>query len=77
LEKQATHSHNGTATKWFHMAESFIHKNLPDKRKEIQAYIGSLERDLEKARRDLSAKDTTHRATEKGAPKRASCHLLE
>ena len=37
------------------MAESFIHKNLADKRKEIQAYIGSLERDLEKARRDLSA----------------------
>jgi hypothetical protein len=33
------------------MAESFIHKNLADKRKEIQAYIGSLERDLEKARR--------------------------
>jgi hypothetical protein len=40
---------------WEQMAESFIHKNLADKRKEIQAYIGSLERDLEKARRDLSA----------------------
>ena len=39
---------------WFHMAESFIHKNLADKRKEIQAYIGSLERDLVKARRDLN-----------------------
>ena len=37
------------------MAESFIHKNLADKRKEIQTYIGSLERGLEKARRDLSA----------------------
>lgn len=37
------------------MAEAFIHKNLADKRKEIQAYIGSLERDLEQARRDLSA----------------------
>jgi hypothetical protein len=37
------------------MADSFIHKNLADKRKEIQAYIGSLEADLEKARRDLSA----------------------
>jgi len=24
------------------MVESFIHKNLADKRKEIQAYIGSL-----------------------------------
>jgi hypothetical protein len=33
------------------MAEAFIHKNLADKRKEIQAYIGSLERDLEKARK--------------------------
>ena len=37
------------------MAELHIVKNLADKRKEIQAYIGSLERDLEKARRDLSA----------------------
>ncbi len=37
------------------MAELHIVKNLADKRKEIQTYIGSLERDLEKARRDLSA----------------------
>jgi len=37
------------------MSESLLNKNLADKRKEIQAYIGSLERDLEKARRDLSA----------------------
>ena len=29
------------------MAVSFIHKNLADKRKEIQAYIGSLEREME------------------------------
>ena len=32
------------------MAEAHIHKNLADKRKEIQAYIGSLERNLEQAR---------------------------
>jgi hypothetical protein len=37
----ATYSHNTIAAKWFPMAESFIHKNLSDKRKEIQAYIGS------------------------------------
>ena len=37
------------------MAVAFINKNLADKRKEIQAHIGSLERDLEQARRDLSA----------------------
>ena len=37
------------------MSESLVAKNLSAKRKEIQAYIGSLERDLEKARRDLSA----------------------
>ena len=43
------------------MAEAFIHKNLADKRKEIQAYIGSLERDLEQARRDPSAIISTER----------------
>ena len=32
------------------MAEAILHKNLADKRKEIQAHIGSLERDLEQAR---------------------------
>ena len=37
------------------MSESLLSKNLADKRREIKAYIGSLERDLEKARRDLSA----------------------
>ena len=35
------------------MFESVIVKNLADKRKEIQAYIGSLEKGLEQARRDL------------------------
>ena len=37
------------------MSESLLSKNLADKRREIKAYIGSLERDMEKARRDLSA----------------------
>ena len=37
------------------MAESLVLKNLADKRKEIEAHIGSLEQDLEQARRDLSA----------------------
>lgn len=43
------------------MAESHIVKNLADKRKEIQAYIGSLEADLEQTRRDLSAIIATER----------------
>ena len=43
------------------MSEPHIHRNLADKRKEIQAYIGSLERDLERARRDLSAIVATER----------------
>jgi len=44
-----------TVEKWFHIAESHLLKKLADKRKEIKAYIGSLEADLEQARRDLSA----------------------
>jgi hypothetical protein len=36
------------------LVDTFIHKNLADKRKQIQAYIDSLERDLGQARRDLS-----------------------
>ena len=51
------------------MAEAFIHKNLADKRKEIQAYIGSLERDLEQARRDLSAIVATERVFQSRGPK--------
>jgi phage shock protein A len=43
------------------MTEPSINRNLADKRKEIQAYIGSLERDLEQARRDLSAIIATER----------------
>lgn len=50
------------------MAESFIHKNLADKRKEIQAYIGSLEQDLEQARRDLSAINATERIFQARGP---------
>jgi phage shock protein A len=50
------------------MAESFIHKNLADKRKEIQAYIGSLENDLEQARRDLSAIIATERVFQSRGP---------
>ena len=37
------------------MSESHIVNTLATKRKEIEAHIGSLERDLEQARRDLSA----------------------
>ena len=51
------------------MAETHIHKNLADKRKEIQAYIGSLERDLEQARRDLSAIVATERVFQSKGPK--------
>lgn len=51
------------------MAEAFIHKNLADKRKQIQAYIGSLERDLEQARRDLSAIVATERVFQSRGPK--------
>jgi phage shock protein A len=43
------------------MAEAHIHRNLADQRKQIQAYIGSLERDLGRARRDLSAIVATER----------------
>lgn len=51
------------------MAEKLIFKNLADKRKEIQAYIGSLERDLEQARRDLSAIVATERVFQSRGPK--------
>ncbi len=51
------------------MAEPHIHKNLADKRKEIQAYIGSLERDLELARRDLSAIVATENVFQSKCPK--------
>ena len=50
------------------MAESYIHKNLADKRKQIQAYIGSLEADLEQARRDLSAIVATERVFQARGP---------
>ena len=50
------------------MAECFIHKNLADKRKEIQAYIGWLEADLEQARRDLSAIIATERVFQSRGP---------
>ena len=50
------------------MAESFIHKNLADKRKQIMAHIGSLEQDLEQARRDLSAIIATERVFEARGP---------
>ena len=51
------------------MAESHIHRNLADKRKEILSYIGSLERDLEQARRDLSAIIATERVFQARGPK--------
>ncbi|MBL8903897.1 MAG: hypothetical protein JNK83_11465 [Rhizobiales bacterium] len=51
------------------MAESYIFKNLADKRKEILSYIGSLERDLEQARRDLSAIIATERVFQARGPK--------
>ena len=51
------------------MAQAHIHKNLADKRKEIHAYIGSLERDLEQARRDLSAIVATERVFQSRGPK--------
>ena len=51
------------------MTESLINKSLGEKRKEIQAYIGSLERDLEQARRDLSAIVATERVFQSRGPK--------
>jgi phage shock protein A len=51
------------------MAEPHIHKNLADKRKEIQAHIGSLESNLEQARRDLSAIIATERVFQSRGPK--------
>ena len=51
------------------MAESYIHRNLADKRKEILSYIGSLERDLDQARRDLSAIVATERVFQARGPK--------
>ena len=50
------------------MVESFIHKNLADKRKQIMAHIGSLEQDLEQARRDLSAIIATERVFQARGP---------
>ena len=50
------------------MAEAHIVKNLSDKRKEIQAYIGSLEADLEQARNDLSAIVATERVFQARGP---------
>jgi hypothetical protein len=50
------------------MAESHIHKNLADKRKQIIAHIGSLEADLEQARRDLSAIVATERVFQAKGP---------
>ena len=50
------------------MAEAHIIKNLADKRKQIQAYIGSLEADLEQARRDLSAIVATERVFQARGP---------
>lgn len=51
------------------MAETILSKNLTNKRKQIQAYIGSLERDLEQARRDLSAIIATERVFQSRGPK--------
>ena len=50
------------------MTESHLAKNLADKRKEIEAYIGSLEQDLEQARRDLSAINATERIFQARGP---------
>ena len=50
------------------MAEAHIIKNLSNKRKEIQAYIGSLEADLEQARNDLSAIVATERVIQARGP---------
>lgn len=46
-----------------------IFGTLADKRKEIQSYIGSLENDLEQARRDLSAIIATERVFQSRGPK--------
>ena len=51
------------------MTESLINKSLGEKRKEILSYIGSLERDLEQARRDLSAIIATERVFQARGPK--------
>ncbi len=45
------------------MAESFIHKNRADKRKELQAYFGSLEQELEQAHRDRAYGNPTFEAS--------------
>ena len=50
------------------MSESLLSENLADKRKQIQAYIGSLEQDLEQARRDLSAIVATERVFQARGP---------
>ena len=50
------------------MSESLLSENLADKRKQIQAYIGSLEADLEQARRDLSAIAATERVFQARGP---------
>ncbi len=50
------------------MSESLLSENLADKRKQIQAYIGSLEADLEQARRDLSAIVATERVFQARGP---------
>ncbi|MBZ0262993.1 MAG: hypothetical protein K8F90_20595 [Hyphomicrobiales bacterium] len=51
------------------MAESYIHRNLADKRKEILSYTGSLERDLDQVRRDLSAIVAIERVFQARGPK--------
>ena len=50
------------------MPDSHIVKNLADKRKQIIAYIGSLEADLEQARNDLSAIVATERVFQARGP---------
>ena len=50
------------------MSESLLSKNLADKRKQIMAYIGSLEQELEQARRDLSAIVATERVFQARGP---------
>lgn len=56
------------------MVDEFIHKNLADKRKEIQAYIGSLERDPEQARRELSSIIATERGVSIQRPQGDGLH---
>ena len=50
------------------MSESLLSENLADKRREIMAYIGSLEQELEQARRDLSAIVATERVFQARGP---------